>query len=423
MLKPEERMVIMSKLHEGVSKSEIARSLGINWRTVQRVEKEGIISSVPKEKKGSILDPYKDYIIARFDQGNGVTNCVKLLREIKQQGYPGQISVLRDFVLTLKKEHKHQAEMRFETVPGLQAQVDWGRAGFIEYGPTRRKLYCLSMVLGYSRTLFIEFTHDMSLTTLLVCHIHAFEYFGGVPKEILYDNMKQVVLFRDEQGKPHFQTQFLDFASYYGFLPKLCAVRRAKTKGKIESGIGYIKGNFLQGEVFKNLEDANSRARVWLDTVANIRVHGTTGEIPFERLKEETLLPLPEKPYDTTERIKVRVSRDCLVSYKGNRYSVPYPYARKELILCDDHRGELRIYCGNDLVCCHRLYLGRGKTFFKPEHYSKRYVAKASAPRYGGPRSVGEILRALYPALVSIVEAPEVEKRSLRVYEETIKEA
>ncbi|MGB9721726.1 MAG: IS21 family transposase [bacterium] len=286
-----------------------------------------------------------------------------------------------------------------------------------------RKLYCFSMVLGYSRTLYIEFTHDMSLATLLACHIHAFEYFGGVPKEILYDNMKQVVLFRDANGKPHFQPQFLDFARYYGFLPKLCAPGRPKTKGKIENGIGYVKGNFLQGEVFKNPDDANGRGWSWLNTVANIRVHGTTGEIPFERLKQENLIALPEKPYDTTERVKVRPNRDLLVSYKGNRYSVPYLFARKELILCDDHRGELKVYCGNDLVCCHKLYFGRGKTFIKPDHYPKRYIPRVSAPRYGGPRSVGEILRTLYPALVSIAEAPEVEKRSLAVYEQATKEA
>jgi len=422
MLKPEERMVIMSKLQEGVSKSEIARSLGVNWRTVQKVEKEGLVSSVPKTKRGSILDPYKDYIIARFDQGNGVTNCVKLLREIKERGYPGQISILRDFVLTLKKEHKHQAEIRFETVPGLQAQVDCGYVGFIAYGPTKRKLYCFTMVLGYSRTLYIEFTHDMSLMTLLTCHIHAFEYFKGVPKEILYDNMKQVVRYRDEEGRPHFHPQLLDFAHYYGFLPKVCAVRRPKTKGKVESGIGYVKGNFLQGEVFKGLGEANVRARFWLDNVANVRIHGTTGEIPFERLKEENLFPLPEKPYDTTERIKVRAGRDSLVSYKGNRYSVPYLYARKELLLCDDHQGELRIYCGNVLVCSHKLYSGRGKTILKPEHYPRRYIPKVSLSRYGGPRPIGEILRLVYPALVSIVEAPEVERRALVVYEEATRE-
>lgn len=421
MLKPLERMVIMEKLSEGISKSEIARILGINWRTVQRVEKEGLVSSIPREKRGSILDPYKDYIIARFNQGNGVTNCVKLLREIKERGYPGQISILRDFVSALKKEQKRHAEIRFETLPGLQAQVDWAYTGFIEYHPVKRKLYCFNMVLGYSRTLYIEFTHDMNLMTLLTCHIHAFEYFKGIPKEILYDNMKQVVLFRDENGKPHFHPQFLDFARYYGFLPKLCRVRRAKTKGKVENGIGYVKGNFLQGEVFKSLGEANLRARIWLDNVANVRIHGTTGEIPFERLKEETLLPLPEKPYDTTERIRVRASRDCLVAYKGNRYSVPYRYVRKELVLCDDHRGALRIYWGDNLLCSHKLYPGRGRTFTKSEHYPKFYNLRNSPPRYGGPEHISDILRRIYPMLVSLKDAPEVEKRSLMVYEEETK--
>ncbi len=248
---------------DGFSKSEIARLLGINRKTVRKAIREKKLPSYPSQIRISKLDPFKDYIKLRLQ--DGVTNAIKLLREIKQRGYTGSISILRDFVLPLRQEQKRQAWIRFETMPGEQAQVDW--AHFLGEDPDgiRYRFYCFTMLLGYSRCLYAEFVPDMDLLTLLRCHINAFEYLGGHTKTILYDNMKQVILYRDETGTPHFNSRFLDFAHYYSFQPKLCQPHRPQTKGKDENSIKYIRNNFYQGERSYTIFTLNGKLREWLE--------------------------------------------------------------------------------------------------------------------------------------------------------------
>ncbi len=178
-----------------------------------------------------------------------------------------------------------EAYQRYETGPGLQARVDWGECSepIIHFG-VKRKVYVFSMTLGYSRTQYIDFALDMTASTLMRCHLNAFRYFGGVPFTIIYDNMKTVVIEHIED-KVRFNERFLDFAHHYSFEPQAVPVCYPEGKGKVERSIGYIWSSFYTGRSFEGLVDLNNQGRRWLNEVCNIRIHGTTGERPIDRLR------------------------------------------------------------------------------------------------------------------------------------------
>jgi transposase len=221
-----------------------------------------------------------------------------LYREIVALGYVGGRSQLRAYMHTLKPTVLVEPVVRFETEPGDQMQVDW-----VEFRKGRHPLYAFCATLGYSRASFVEFVTDMKVETLIACHNHAFDYFGGVPKRALYDNMKTVVLERDAsgEGKHRFHAGFLDYARHCGFVIKLCRPYRAKTKGKVERFNGYLRRSFYiplssqlkQVGLSLDVVTANTEVRRWLKDIANERIHGTTQERPSKRLLEEGLQDIP----------------------------------------------------------------------------------------------------------------------------------
>ncbi len=303
--------------------------------------------------------------------------------------------------------------MRYETDPGEQAQVDWGHFGFIEHNGRRHRLYAFVMTLGWSRASYLEFTVSADAAWWLRCHVHAFEYFGGLPKVVLHDNLKTAVLSRDADGTIHWNARYLDFAGYYGFSPKACQPYRAQTKGKVESGVRYVRINFWPGLRFLDLTDLNRQARDWLDLTANVRIHGTTGEVPFARLALEQLQPMLGKPvYDTSLVSFRRASKDCFVSYDGNYYSVPSEYVRKTLKLKESESGQLLVLNAQDeIVAEHRLVSGHNQRIAVPAHYANIGKDKRSPKR---PTAVQ------LPSSDSLtgLAAPEVESRPLSWYDQ-----
>lgn len=415
MIGPDSWLQVKSRYRNGESISAIARSLGIDRKTVRRALAAEQTPTFRPAPRGSKLDRFKDYI--RMRMADGVTNAVKLLRELKGQGYTGSISILRDFCRPLRTEQQRQAWLRFETVPGEQAQVDWGHIWYLDAQGTRRRGYCFTMLLGFSRALYAEFTPSMDLLTLLRCHIHAFAYFGGLTRTLLYDNMKQVVLDRDAAtGRPRFNPRFLDFACHYAFQPRACRPYRPQTKGKVENSIRYIRGSFLQGEPLAPLGALNDCLRVWLDTVANVRVHATTRELPFERLKQESLLALPAISYDTAAVATRLVTSDCLISYLGNRYSVPARYVRRPVTVRDSADGQLRLYHGAELIATHKLVEGaKGRMVTDPDH--TRSILRSYAPS-GGGRLLSRVPETVSgSAALRSALAVEVARRPLAEYE------
>lgn len=298
-------MLIQIMYKQGYSKKRIARELGVSINTVRKyiVSSERPSYSTRAEKPMK-LDPYRDYIKQRLSNAhpNWIPATV-ILREIKIQGYTGSETTLRNYMRQQKPVAEEGELLRFETKPGKQMQVDWA-----EFRKGRERLSAFVATLGFSRVAYVEFVTDEKLMTLLQCHENAFDYFGGVTDEILYDNMKTVIVERDcyGEGKHRLQSGFWDFSKHHGFIPRVCRPYRAKTKGKVERFIHYLRYSFYNPlvaelkplQIKPDIGIANQRVLTWLNTVANCRVHGTTNAVPFVRLMEEqnSLQPLA-RPY------------------------------------------------------------------------------------------------------------------------------
>lgn len=392
---------------QGLSISQIARQTGHDRKTVRTYVKSGELP-VPKEraKKGSKLDAFKDFIINKLKEGPFTAS--RLFKEIQEMGFTGKYTIVKDFIREMRPKQGVPAVYRYETKPGVQAQVDWSEFGRAEIDGKILKLYCFSMILGYSRMRYIEFTLSIDATTLIKCHLNAFRYFGGYTKEILYDNMKQVVIKRamkssDSQWNPKFE----DFFKHYGFVPRLCRPYRPQTKGKVESTIGFVRRDFFLGRIFASLQDMNAQAIAWLNRV-NSSEHGTTYEIPLERLKSEGLKPVDEVPeYLIVLEETRKISKDCFISYLGNKYSVPYRCAGREATL-QIFESKLRVVVSGEQVCEHEILTGSCGTVRNKEHFKGLLseIWKENKAAMNRPRQ---------PLLK--FENPEVEKRSLSVYE------
>jgi transposase len=297
MISKEELMKIEILHKQGHSQRAIAKQLGISRNTVRKYLrgelKEPMYSQRPQT--GSILDPYKSYLHSRIAQAAPIhLSAVVLEREIKELGYTGSLSLLRQYLRGYRTRPQIKAIERFETAPGKQMQVDWGkmRGG-------RQPLHAFVAVLGYSRALFVHFTDNMRYETLEQCHRLAFDYFQGIPEHIWYDNMKTVVIERDAygEGRHKLKQSFYQFSKSMGFIPKLCWPYRPQTKGKVERMVRYIRDNFYRplsskvsaASITLDIETANLEVMHWLETVANQRIHDTTKEKPAARLKKEQL--------------------------------------------------------------------------------------------------------------------------------------
>jgi transposase len=284
---------------------EIARQLGVSRNTVRRYLRDAEAERYkPRPLRSTKLDPFKGYIEERLTAAapERIPGTV-LLAELRERGYGGGYTMLKLFLASLRPKETSEPAIRFETEPGEQMQVDWA---VIRRGENRLSVFVAT--LGWSRAAYVEFVTDERVETLVEAHENAFLAFGGTPREVLYDNMRTVVLERHGygRGRHRFHPGFLDFARHCGFRPRLCAPYRAQTKGKVERFIRYLRHSFYvplasrlaQEGLIVDRETANLAARRWLREVANARVHGTTGEVPAERLAIERLQlqPVPT-PY------------------------------------------------------------------------------------------------------------------------------
>ncbi len=283
----------------GLSLRKIAEEVGCAVNTVRRhLETGSLPRHQPSPRRATKLSRFEGYLRERQAAARPAwIPATVLQREITAQGYAGGLSQLRAFLRRLKPALPMDPVVRFETAPGEQMQVDW-----VEFRKGKNPLYAFCATLGFSRASFVEFVTDMKVETLIACHQHAFETFGGIPRRVLYDNMKTVVLERDASGRGEhrFHTGFLDYARHCGFVIKLCRPYRARTKGKVERFNGYLRRSFYvplaaalkQAGLTLDAVTANVQVRRWLKDIANERIHGTTQARPAERLKEERLQSL-----------------------------------------------------------------------------------------------------------------------------------
>ncbi len=410
MLNVEVWFMIREFARQGLSLSEIARRVGCDRKTVRtHLANPNLPQYTPRPPQASKLDAFKPYLAQRL--AGGVFNCAVLYRELCTRGYPGKKTILRDYVQPYRQTAHEHATVRFETPPGHQGQVDWGSFGTIVHEGRLRRLWCFALTLGYSRAMYAEFPVRQDLGTLLGCHLHAFASLGGVPEQLLYDIQKTVVLEYHPDGLHRWNAQYLDFADYHGFVPRLCRPYRAQTKGKIESGVKYIRGNFWPGcPDVPDLPALNAALWRWLDEVANVRIHGTPYETPVARLAQESLRPMTERPpYDLSLVSTRKSSKDCFISYGGCRYSVPSPYALSRLTVRETPDGLLEVYAGLDCIARHHLASERHHTIVDPQHFDALWQAL-------GEREHDERLRVAGPRVGAPSSAPTVEVRSLEVY-------
>lgn len=369
MITLEDFLEIQQLSYQGLTRSEIALRMGLDRKTVRKYLKKNTGPPVSKiRQRNSLLDGFKDYLKKRLSQG--CLNAVVLYREIKEQGYQGHITILRAFLHPLRQQEKWRAELRWESAPGQYAQVDWGQCKAQLPDGSLLKLYVFVYTLAYSRVTYAHWTNKMDLATLQRCHEAAFNYTGGVPEYIIYDRMKTVIQGEDK-GKVHFNQAFLDFAQYYGFMPTACPAYWPRGKGKVESGVKYIKGNFWSGVInISGMDDLNNRCLDWLDQVANVRIHGTTGRAPFDILPEEKLKVTIGRPsYPISPVVLRQVSRDCLVSYRGCCYSVPAEWAGKNVWVREISGERLVVSAGNKIISEQPLEMVLKRTVINEAHY------------------------------------------------------
>lgn len=392
----------------GKSVRAIARTLGIARNSVRKYLRGPTVPRAqPRAKRGSKLDPYSGYLQAQL--ARGVDNCAVLLRELRAQGYTGGYTVLKDYVQPLRRRQP-TATVRFETKPGEQAQVDWGVFRYERPDGTTTTIWAFVLVLSWSRAMYVEFVPRADVATFIRCHIHAFEQLGGLPRRCLYDNAKVVVLGRDEAGEPLWNSRFLDFGLRVGFGIQLCHPYRPQTKGRVESGVKYLRRNFWPTTKFTTLADLNQQVQAWVAGVAHERCHGTTFERPGQRLLAEhaALSPLPGRerlvPF---LRQDYTVARDGYIQLDRSWYGLSQAWAGKTVQLQVDE-GTVQIWAGEQRLAVHPLALHAGQRFRIPGQWTSLRAEDNRPPR--------EPLAIQVPAV-------EVQQRSLAVYDNLLEMA
>lgn len=354
----------------GQAVARIARATGLDRKTVRRCLRQKQWTPYRRTPLAqTLLSAHMGWLAERAPQVNFSAQI--LFQELRaSRGYEGGYDTVRNAVRPLRAEATVAAltQRRFETGPGEQAQVDWGQVR-TRFGSEPAEVHIFVMTLGYSRRTWAEGYQNERLAALLAAHEHAFAHFGGCTAEILYDRMRTVTLGTTE-GKPRWNSTFEAFARHWGFEPRLCRPYRAQTKGKVESGVKYVKRNFLPGRVFRDLEDFNAQLAAWLVEIADVRVHGTTHERPIERFAGEAgvLARAASQPsfLQAMRRDRI-VAEDWLVSIDSNRYSVPWRLIGKtvQVVRVADH---WHICYRGELVAEHPVLTGRHHLRVCPAH-------------------------------------------------------
>jgi transposase len=347
--------------------SDIARHLHVDRKTVRKtLAQERLPVPTRVRRTPTLLAAHRGFIQERLKAYPHLPATV-IHQELQTQGYAGSVRIVQDHLKALRQKTK-EVFLRIETAPGEEGQCDWAHCGTVQIGRVKRKLSAFVMVLSYCRMMYVEFTLSQCLEDFIQCHINAFQFFGGVPRKIRYDNLKAVVLAR-LGADIRFNPAFLEFSGIYGFEPSPCNVARGNEKGKVENGIYYLRVNFLAGRSMV-WRDVNTQVRAWLEGTANLRHHRTTHRRPIDLWQEEkpSLISLPAKPFDATITRALRASHQALVRFEGNFYSVPHTYAYKTLIL-KATPTEVRLLADTTEVARHARSFERAVVIENPRHY------------------------------------------------------
>jgi transposase len=375
-----ETFVKIKSYHEkdGLNCNQIAAIMGLSFKTVNKWLNEKRYRMRKSADISSKLDPFKNQIVQMLEKYP--YSAAQVFLRIKDSGFDGGYTIVKDYVRKVRPP-KTRAFLKLFFAPGECAQVDWGSYGSVNVGSTRRRLSFFVMVLCHSRMMYVEFTVSQTMEHFLACHQNAFEYFGAIPKKIMVDNLKSAVLSRIMGQAPVFNPKYLDFADHCGFNITPCNVGKGNEKGRVENAVGYVKKNFLAGLDICDFSAVNPAARHWIDTVANVRIHGETRKKPLELFKEERscLNGLPVNPFDIATVSQARASSQFRITIDSNRYSVPAEYAGRRLTL-KTYPDRLCIYYNDKLIARHVRSYDRYRDFEDPDH-PKQLLAQRKKAR------------------------------------------
>jgi transposase len=351
---------------KGLSAAQIARELELDPRTVANWLSQKQFRLRKTGQRPSKLDPFKDSIVRMLE--THPYSAAQILHKVREEGFDGGYTILKDYIQKVRPR-RTPAFLKLSFGPGECAQVDWGSWGSIRVGESSRRLSFFVMVLCYSRMMYLEFTVSQTMEHFLACHQNAFAAFGSVPNKIMVDNLKSAVLKRVIGAAPVFNPKYLDFANHHGFTITPCGVGKGNEKGRVENGVGYVKKNLLAGLVLPDFQAMATVAGQWLDTVANVRIHGETRRKPVEMFCEEkaSLLLLPPHLYDIGAITQARATTQFRVSVDSNHYSVPAEYAGAGLTL-KTYPDRICIYRDDKLIARHARSYDRNKDIEDPDH-------------------------------------------------------
>jgi transposase len=353
-------------VHQGLTASQIAKAVSLDRRTVAYwLAQEHFRPRKPRQAP-SKLDLFKPDIVRMLERYP--YSAAQIFQHLREHAFDGSYALVKAYVRTVRPR-RQAAFLTLAFAPGECAQVDWGSFGAVPVGQTHRQLSFFVMVLCYSRMLYVEFTVSQTMEHFLACHQHAIDFFGGLPHKVMVDNLKSAVLKRAVGDAPILNPNYLDFATHHGFTIAPCNVGKGHEKGRVENGVGYIKKNFLAGLDMPDFSALKPAARHWLDTVANVRLHGETREQPtvLWHTERPSLRPGPLHPFDIATVSQVRASRQFRITVETNRYSVPAQYAGHALTL-KTYPDRLCLYLGDQLIARHARRYDRHTDVEDPDH-------------------------------------------------------
>ena len=362
----------------------IERQLGVHHITVDRVLADAGVPRQDRRRRSSKLDPFMPFIRHTLAVYPTLT-ASRLYDMVCERGYRGSRSHFRNMIAAERPRPVAEAYLRLKTLPGEQAQVDWGHFGKVTIGRAQRRLMGFVMVLSYSRRTFPRFYLDAGMCNFQRGHIEAFEAWQGVPRELWYDNLKSVVLER-RGGAIRFNPRILDFAGHYQFLPKPVAVARGNEKGRVERAIRYIRHSFFAARRWRGLDDLNAQARAWCDGIAADRPwpedRSITVREAFER-ERGSLMALPGDRFPAHDRVEVAIGKTPYARFDLNDYSVPHTHVGRTLVVVATLE-EVRILDGTDVIASHPRSFDKDACIEISEHIAELARHKRQARRLRG---------------------------------------
>jgi len=362
----------------------IAAQLGVHHGTVDRVLSQAGLPKVERTCRASLIDPYLPFVLRTLEQYPRLT-ASRLYAMVRERGYSGGEDHFRHLIAHHRPRPQPEAYLRLKTLPAEQGQVDWGHFGKVTIGKAERTLMAFVMVLSFSRWIFLRFFLDAQMSNFLRGHEAAFQTWKGLPRVLLYDNLKSAVLER--QGDAiRFHPTLLEFAAHYRFEPRPVAVARGNEKGRVERAIRYARESFFAARRWTDLDDLNAQADTWCEGQAADRPCPEDRSLSVREAFEQEqpkLIALPDNPFPTDEREVVRVGKTPYVRFDRNDYSIPHTYVQRTLTVVASPT-EVRVLDGAEVIAAHARSYDKGKQIEDPAHIAELTARKRQARQHRG---------------------------------------